>query len=363
MAIDPVFASYCSSKGLTAFEPGAVADRNPIVGPVAAHFEVWAQRFVEYFPNIPKLCVGLIERTSLGAAADLWGDIAIIYVHASAPTIFANLAGAILSHPNSLQVEHAADIERHPGGFCVGEDRLLERLFNNGCLIDFPPGIAQRSLPVGMAICNFMLFHEMVHIRNGHVDLFKKNCIGPLAMEETMMPELSSMLSALDLQTMEWDADRNAYKLSADAGMTLILGRRFTECSSEDIRFAFWVFHIGIYVLFKLMELAEPPNIKARVHPTPIVRMILLMADIEHVAKLLKVEGLPDTFDAQVTVSGEVVWALITGTDFVPLDEQLIEIHMQTLHATRIMHHWNLLRERLAPFNRGTQDLAPPMRI
>jgi hypothetical protein len=358
MGIDPIFEKYCRSRGKTAFDPDAIADRNPVVGHAAAVFELWVQRISTKFPKIPKLCAGMIESASFGAAADLWNEVAVIRVHASVPTILANLIAAVLSHRNSLQSVHPHIIQARLNGFRISEDRLVETLFNNGLLFHVSRRIARQAGPIAQALCNFIFFHEFVHIRNGHVDLFRQ-AVGLLAMEETES-KLSEGLSALDRHTMEWDADKIAHWLSSDVALSTILGRPFMECSKDQIQEAYRIYNLGLYLLFKLMELAEPRNVASRVHPTPITRMTFLLAQLLDLSRMLKIDALPEDFGPNLLRTGEVAWAMITGQEVAAIRHRADMMQSQTDDALKILSHWNVLRGRLAPFNRGITDLARP---
>jgi hypothetical protein len=300
----------------------------------------------------------MIESASFGAAADLWNEVAVIRVHASVPTIVANLVAAVLSHPNSLQPDHPHIVQTHPDGFTISEDRLIEALFNNGLLFHVSPRIAQLAAPIAQALCNFIFFHEFVHIRNGHVDLFKQ-AVGLLAMEE-MESVLSEGLTVLDRHAMEWDADKIAHWLSSDVALSTILGRPFIECSKDRIQEAYRIYHLGLYLLFKLMELAEPRNVASRVHPTPITRMSFLFVQLLELSRMLKIDPLPEDFGPNLLKSGEVTWAMITGQEVAAVRHRADMMQSQMDDALKILRRWNVLRERLAPFNRGTTDLARP---
>lgn len=359
MGIDPIFEEYCRSNGQTAFDPDTIADRNSVVVHAAAVSEQWVQRISATFPKIPKLCAGMIANASFGAVADLWNEVAVIRVHASVPTILANLIAAVLSHPNSLQPNHLHIFQTNPDGFRIGEDRLMAALFNNGLLLPVSPRIAQLARPIAQALCNFIFFHEFVHIRNGHVDLFKQ-AVGLLAMEE-MQSVLSEGLTVLDRHAMEWDADKIAHWVSSDVALTTILGRTSTECSKDQIQEAYRVYHLGLYLLFKLMESAGPRNVASRTHPTPITRMSFLLAQMPELSRMLKIDPLPGDFGPNLFRTGEVAWgAMIAGQEVATIRHRADMMQSQMDEGLKILKHWNILRERLAPFNRGATDLAGP---
>ena len=311
---------------------------------------VWAGRFRGHFPKVPKICAGFIEAHQFGAAADILEDLAVIRIHASVPTMVSNLVTSILSHPNGFAV-HGSEIQVHDQGVRIETANLEEALFNNGRLFKLPT-----SFPIAVALCNFIVFHEFIHIRNGHVDLFKKS-IGLLAMEEAYS-ETSWELTPLDRQAMEWDADKIAHWLSTDVALSTLLGKPLNECPVEDAREAFRVYHLCLYLLFKLIEVVELRSIGPRVHPTPIVRMSFLLTQMKSLAEMLKIGPMPDEVAANLVRSGEVAWALITNQSFAKIAAVVERMNDQVHDGIAILRQWNDLRERLAPFNRGTTELA-----
>ena len=350
--IDPLFNEYCEAALSAAFDPEYAPAENQSIRVAAMVMDTWVKRFRGSFPKVPSLCAGFIENVDFGAAADIWNNTAVIRVHASVPTMLANLVDVVLSHPNALEI-HSGRVDVHPDGIRLDRDTLLERLFNNGHT--FQTG---RGALISVALCNFLIFHEFVHIRDGHVDLFKQ-AVGFLAMEETTS-HTSEKLSPLDRQAMEWDADKIAHWLSTDVALSTMLGKPFVEVAVEKRREAFWVYHVFLYLLFKLVEAAEPKNAISRVHPTPAVRMGFILTSMKPLAEMLHIGPVPDHIPGEVLRTGEVAWALISGVDVVPIVAKCQSLESQVEDAVAILRQWNILRERLAPFNRGASELAHP---
>ncbi|API52675.1 hypothetical protein BMW22_14555 [Rhizobium leguminosarum] len=355
MAVDEVFQEYCSARRIAAFDVQSV-HAHPMYRLLSDHFEAQIAQIEAEFPKIPRIRFGFYESDRFGAAADIWNNTAIIRISAAVPTMLTNFFAACLSHPNSYDPPLGSSVVLHPEGIRTTDETILDDIFNQGQLIDYSALDVLRTASIVLACCGFVFLHEFIHIRNGHVDLFQSQ-LGLLPMEE-INTATSSKLTALDLQTMEWDADNIAYILNTALALENLLGKPLSQCSADEVLIAFHIYCVSLFLLFKLMELMEPKHLGTRKHPHPVLRIMFLIEKIPRLAAPLGMDTLGEHFDVDVIGAGEATWALVLGRPSFGVEEitTLMEEHID--HGPAILKQWIELRARLTPFNRGTTDLT-----
>jgi len=358
MAINEIFEAYCQSKtNLIAVDPDDLS-HNRVLEWLVPRFDAHVAMLAKTHHKMPPVVFGFVASDLLGAKVDMFEGSAIIAVNASVPTMIANMLTSVRSQIGAFPSLTQPIVVLSGNGLWTTEADVLTYLFNGGQLYTHQDVAPDDVLVLALSLCSFVFFHEFIHIRNGHFALhnttFKK-----LAMEE-INPGTSVDLTVLDRQTMEWDADKVAYIVSTDLALTTLLGQPYPERSPRDVFLAFREYHIGLYLLFRLMQRAESKTKNVREHPAPEGRMSLILEASQSMADLLKVGALPAGFAVDVMRTGEVAWAAITGQVVAGITYQADLIGSQIDHLGDVLQNWNQLRERLAPHNLGELPLARP---
>jgi hypothetical protein len=167
----------------------------------------------------------------------------------------------------------------------------------------------------------FLLLHELSHIRNGHLHYLGGEAPAHLTEAER---ELIKEQEAVVQHTIEIDADSHAVVLGANralplAGSTQATGDRLYEQLYATPESTLYAYMLPIYVLFRCFSRGQwaPEAVWKRSHPPPAIRAYLLPALID---KILARRGQPymevDTIYSiaiQIVREAERCLSVITG--------------------------------------------------
>lgn len=220
----------------------------------------------------------------------------------------------------------------------------------------------------------FLIFHEVAHLRNGHV-AYKFSNDTQFAMDEAgLYPSIDNAIS----QTLEWDADCTATSLMlnfilnaqprivgdqnlASVGDQLL--ERDINSNLRDFVFAvciyFRIFHDNHYELRNGVVHENVSQLLAFSHPPAYVRIrscVLLISEALNVTFGLDSRKYDDVIRNAV-LEAEQGWHLATAAQFrSPFSEELSDAFGKFMNIYR--DRWNTLRAQLEPHNFGGR-LAP----
>jgi hypothetical protein len=243
---------------------------------------------------------------------------------------------AIIKNSNSI-------IEEEPPARPITEER------NRLCELIFQQSILN------------ILFHEIAHIINGHVDLMQLSGITGLQEMEAEKLNLTPILS-LDSQTLEIDADGfsaqqtlfdilSVFETNNSPYKTILPNYRSVFKLWSFVRFMCWRVMENSYVGERLITLTHPPT-GVRQHFTRIACLDLVRgrgADALEEYEISFVLGVSDVDDA---------FRFLSEID--PVSSQLSkkESSLQITHGAILFGHWDTMREKLMKFT--TNDLRAP---
>ncbi len=223
---------------------------------------------------------------------------------------------------------------------------------------------------------NFLVAHEMAHLRNGHVDLIRS--LSSYSIIEEISGSSPKNISSLTYQTLEMDADCSAVSVSLgyaigsqkekklngwipnvddDSGMAL-------NCAFGSPHNLFYTFGFALNVLFRLFgeEYWDMDKISEYNHiPAPCRRVGVSATIIE----ILKNKDWGFTPEQWKDISPHVFINAEKSINFITQNEQIDGGIFNAIHpkakeqSQRILNHWKeTVREQLIPFNNGG-ELAP----
>jgi hypothetical protein len=168
----------------------------------------------------------------------------------------------------------------------------------------------------------FLIFHEMAHILNGHVDWVGERFGARLLAENYIATEHG--LSTLDYQTIEYDADATAINILVDGAVRKAMlnaglnGKKTPITFHDGIGFEIKCLSYALYATFKLFESAPCIGIDEVLlvnHPPARIRAQLAMVGIctvlwRHFAIPLSVYR---PMIAATFLDAELSWSKLTG--------------------------------------------------
>lgn len=357
---DLKFQDYCDERKISALDTSNEEFNNQAVFLWNDIIERHAKEAIKVLPKLNKLLVGFTESFNFGCSADIWRSQSVISFKAPTPTIMANLLISCFSHPGLMNIQPYRNyVLLSRGGLRLCDGDLTKFLFNDGKLFSSPSSNHDLASRLCACCCDFLFMHELTHIRNGHVDLFKKH-VSELEVD-VINRNSNLVLNSLDMKTMEWDADKIAHIAACDFGLSRILGKSVNQFQSHQRLEAFRLLHVSLYLLFKLTEHFGSKINSESIHPSPIARMSYILISAENLARRFGIANLPHDFVAEVIVTGQIAWHSIIGDENIPIHDITYEIESKIPEVESIRKNWTVLRKRLLPLNRGITNLSPPL--
>lgn len=213
----------------------------------------------------------------------------------------------------------------------------------------------------------FILEHEWAHIRHGHVDWAASR--GCLRMSERGMAT-DQVLTGLDLQTLEWDADSAAvmalFEYAGEAETVVRDGRNVLQLPSKNrfgsVEAAMVVVSTVAYACFRLFAEAsnnyDVEHVLASDHPPAWVRIWLNLQLMPAVLnQVANVDATPYLRYFEEGIRGaERMWANVSGKPTISVTEELGEL-ASTLHRL-FEDRWSSIQPELEMYKRSGR-LAP----
>lgn len=190
------------------------------------------------------------------------------------------------------------------------------------------------ALDLGSLTERFLIFHELSHILNGHIDWLGERFGARMLAERRT--EVSADLSMLDYQTLEYDADATAIGIIVGGRVRRGMHRsgRGGECVpivfDKAIAFEIRCLAFSLYTLFKLFESAPCKSVEEVLkddHPPARVRAqfasVSLIQYLEHDFSIPP--GVYRDTIVRTFLEAEAAWNTLTGekVDHIFTDEDL----------------------------------------
>lgn len=329
----------------------------------------WHRRFVRklqqnnYLAGRPPIEFGLINSGQFNAVAGMQNGVDVIGLCLGQPLITANLFSSLLSHPEILPNVGNSSAETFRGAFDPTQ-RSVD-VFAVAAAITSPkdPVRADYALKLGWIARYFIVEHEFYHLFNGHIDWLNKttnfNALGEVGA--SAIPNLS----ALNLQTLEMDADCNG----ATHTLLTIFRARPEVCLSnphmntyEDATFAI---HFALYCIFRIFNTKRIDltidMLDYGDHPPAVMRQFMIAAtmhsrlfDNKSVSEFITEERFA-TAASGALIEAERAFLLVAGkpphANAMAVSGPIID--KCSKDTKRLNKNWTSLRLELLPYKRG----------
>jgi len=210
------------------------------------------------------------------------------------------------------------------------------------------------SLYLASMAFDFLVRHELAHLRNGHVDFLNAEAGIQQILEINTQ---DSGINLLDFQTMEMDADcyaaRNGFQWFISREAELYTDTQTLVAGGPNRQTAYlWLFAIhGFFLAFYEAAVAAS-EIQARTHPPTNMRQVIINATILEIITGPLAEMFREVVGPAVGDSSRA-FAQLHGKNVDPTYALTAINEEYQAHSQRILSNWNSLRPRLLPFARG----------
>jgi hypothetical protein len=299
-------------------------------------------------------------------------NLDFIGINGGSVIVLMHIFQKMLSHPGVLPWIGNSALETEPLNPWGVLPKNIDELVSADSMLHFPKDVARSiysNVLTSMAF-DFLVTHELEHLKNGHVDLLK-NMLAMNFIEEAV-GYAPSENHGLTLQTLEMDADAAAmqwilrHSLEFTDSMTSIQDPEVKEWgaiayASHDS--AVFALGFSIYTFFRLFDEHQwdVDSLESRSHPPLFLRYWMMSSLIPALAQKWKLEARTDAFLTawvNAMVAAEKACALIVGGRPVWDGMHSAREPKSQAHMFRLLEHWKILRPQLEPLKRGG-NLAP----
>jgi len=303
-----------------------------------------------------------IDNEAVNAIATKFEGSYFIGIYVGTIKVFGYLARKIASHPKTLFDFGNPSMETN---FSKVYNAIIKNA--NHIIEDDPPAWPATDERQKLCILIYqqsilnILFHEIAHIVNGHIDYVQLLNIGYLEEVQNGKSNLSQMRS-LDIQTLEIDADgSSALRTLQELWAIFDSDEDNFKCILHDYRSLFKLWSFVRFMCWRVMENSYVgQDLLGITHPPTAIRH-----DFTRIACIDLVKGR----NAMLIEEYEISMALgVSATDEAfkflseidpitpPLSKQLSIL--QKTHGAMIFAHWDFLRNQLLEF--ATDYLKEP---
>jgi hypothetical protein len=298
-----------------------------------------------------------------------------IGISAGAPLTLLTVFHSILAHPETFPDVGNPNLEVRAVSplLCLPQDVIRSVAFGSTPACPVRQSFANELLKCAM---NFLFFHELTHLLNGHTLYLQQ--LG----EDGSIAEMASTTTRRDVarirQTMELDADAGGLLLSLNeaflfSGLLKTVGSAqlspadhlALNCAYGSAYQATRTLSFAAYTFFRLFDTTYwmPQHQALRTHPLPPVRMFLIEPTLYEIFKQRpEYEYSADDFlrhNRNTIVQAEIALGLIQDApaDFRSLESVAASPELSA-YLEEFEDSWADLRPLLSPFSRGGK-LAP----
>ncbi|MFH2066494.1 MAG: hypothetical protein ABIK15_14945 [Pseudomonadota bacterium] len=218
---------------------------------------------------------------------------------------------------------------------------------------------------------NFLIAHEMAHLRNGHVDLIRS--LSSYSIIEEISGKTPNNISSLTYQTLEMDADCSAVSISLSYAVSFQKEKKLNSlipnvkdvlgialnCAFGSPHNLLYTFGFALNVLFRLFgeDYWDMDKISEYSHTPAPCRRVGVSATITEILKKKTLGLTPEQWE---DISQYVFIDAEKSIDLITQNEQVGGGIFNTIHpkaneqSERILTHWKeTVRDLLIPFNNG----------
>lgn len=290
---------------------------------------------------------------------------------------FHNIFVRILAHPDNFPSVGASSLETPtPKTFPYLYSDLAGSFANeemNDCAPRCPVRSAFAHLLSQVAL-DFVFFHEITHLRNGHLEYISRN----LGMQYWAEASGSDSIASNQLirQTLEWDADCGAilHTLNRALEYRLLWGAAPRQCAPEvaavmDAAFgsnklAVATVHFVAYVVWRIFDVEWAWHLQDNVsHPLPAYRLATVVFMLHEISRSRPIDDYSEhefmSDSVRIVRQAEEACAKLTGAE--PDFGMLLSVAgtpQQEDYITALEDCWREIRPTLEEYKRGGK-LAP----
>lgn len=328
-----------------------------------------------YQESSRKISYGFLVGTDLNAfayASPSDEEIPFDFIGINAGVIFTllDIFGRILSHPDNFPDIGNVSLE-------VAERTYISHLTSNHITsknsLCFPKCPIRYIYADNLMITalTFLFFHEVTHLRNGHLEYIKDE-LGYLYWQEAVSTG-EKKLAPLVHQTLEMDADCGAVLMTLNESYKLIqLVSSLKNEVDPNILRAFKFSHgdnesatktvvFSTYILFRLFDISEWSYYYQyeQSHPQPPIRMLWITATL-HEIFLQKPTYMYDynifgKDAAKTIIEAEIACGKIQNeqADMRGIASVITNTYMKKEYLTKLEKVWKTIRPQLENYKRG----------
>jgi hypothetical protein len=338
------------SRAFKSYGNRLVAENNHSID----QFRIDCQKAFSKYTHLD-IYIDIIDNSMVNAVARKFEDSYFIGIFKGTINILDYYSRKFTSHPNILFDFGSANQENN-------RTKLYNSIIKNDIhIIDEDPPILPitesrrqlRNLVFSQSILN-IVFHELGHIVNGHIDLLKlshTHSLEEIQMEQTKLTSMES----LNRQTLEIDADAfsasetfleilKVYDSKNDAYREILPNLRSVFKLWSFVRQMCWKIMENDYIGKDLLKITHPPT-NLRFRYTRIAGLYIVKergdADL--------IDNFEISFSLGVAQADEAFKILCEKeTSPLTISKELSNYHFS--HGLLIFCHWDFIRESLLPF-------------
>lgn len=313
-------------------------------------------------PAMPDVCFDIIESSKLDAHAFYSGQHAFIAVTTGTIDLIYDMFNRMMSHPDILpHIGVASDEKINPEPlFDMVQDT---KHFNSPTTTPIDPIRKQVAEILSVLAVNYVVYHELAHIRFGHLKYEMTVGNRSHTSEKQLGTAVNSFWTS---QATEMNAD--AFATSEGLGYVFRLSEHHHQLppphnqAFAKPREALIIWFFAIYSLIRLFGEGDYnlDSLESLTHPPPRVRQMMVIQTVPAWLQAYKPElDSTDFLEASVAVAHLVEEAIAKIThgdvDTTGIKEAIDE--KAVAHVENLVRHWTEIRPLILPYSHG-EELA-----
>ncbi len=319
-----------------------------------------------------KISYGIIENTNFNAfayASPQEEEKPFDFVGINIGTIFSllDIFGRILSHPDNLLNVGNITLEKEERTYISYLSTDVMKTQNMSCIPNCPiRNIYSSNLM--MTALKFLFYHEITHLRNGHLEYIKEEL--NYSYYQEAMDTGRKKLDPVIHQALEMDADSGAIlkvlnesfklmNLSSRDGVDPNILAAFNS-SYSDKRISTKTVVFSTYILFRLFDFHEWNyfNQDKETHPQPPIRMFWLSCTIYEIFRVRSEYNYnADIFmnDAvKIMLEAEIALGKIKNEEPDTRGiESVVSTNLHIEYLNEVKRAWKMIKPQLENYKRG----------
>jgi hypothetical protein len=330
---------------------------------------------------MPGIHLDVIDDLSMNAIAFVENKQGYIGIFRGAILLVYDLFYRLLSHPDIfpeigdpnrelVRQFHSEGTSRHYSGLISKRSPDDQRI---GAVLPNDPARIAHANWLALNALDFLLQHEIAHIRHGHCEYWDSIHGVPFLAELNANSGLSTH-DSLTRQTLEMDADAYAATNAISRILSFYKGSKLgvIQIGQHSVRFpatsieALRSWQYAVQFLFWMLGLSfDPATLDTISHPFPAHRILLIVGTADAALRISADEGIRSDFRALQTGlmtsminSHQAISGGILDPNFGLLIDAYLPGGVFQQHSARVLEHWKIIRPELIRFSHAP-NLAP----